>query len=102
MGTGQYSNNMTWASWCSSISSSSNSLLNDLVQAKMICDKFNLMTYGLNAAQVAALPQFSNVTQTDAQNMMNAVGALVDMYNAMFGLASLSQFNREGYLDPFI
>ncbi|MGO8945441.1 MAG: hypothetical protein ACLQJ7_17440 [Syntrophobacteraceae bacterium] len=102
MPTNQYSNSMTWPNWCSAVGQVSNNLLNDLQQAKMLADKFNLMTYGLTAAQIAALSQFSGITAADAQNMMNAMGALMDMYNAMFNLAAVSQFNREGYLDPFI
>jgi len=104
MGTGQYSNAMTWPQWCQAFSNVANILLNDLYQAKMLCDKFNLMTTGLTAAQIAALSQFASagVTTANAQDMMNCVGALVDIYNAMFNVAALSQFNREGYLDPFV
>jgi hypothetical protein len=97
-----YSNEMTWDEWATAISQAANQMLEDLKNGKDLADKFNAMTYGLTAAQIAALPQFTGKTVTDATNMQYAVGVFTDLYNAMYNVAALPQALREGYLEPFI
>ena len=97
-----YSNEMTWDEWASAISQSGNQLLSEIQTAKALADKFNAMTYGLTAAQIAALPQFTGKTAADATAMQYAVGVFIDLYNAIYNVAALPQALREGYLAPFI
>jgi len=102
MPTNKYSPELTWDDWSEQIGQLANQLINDLQSGKMLADKFNAMTYGLTPAQIAALPQFSNKTVADATAMQYAIGVFTDLYNALYGVAALTQTNREGYVDPFI
>jgi hypothetical protein len=99
-----YANNMTFQNWVDAINGRATSLIGDIVYGKMLADKFNAMTYGLNATQIAALPQFAGtgVTANDATNMMYATGVFTDLYNALYNVANLAQAYRLGYLEPFV
>jgi hypothetical protein len=99
-----YAGDMQWTNWTAALYTNATASLTAITQGKLLADKWNQMTYGLTPAQILALPQFANSGKTaaDIENMQYAMGVFTDLYNAMFNVAALTQFNREGYLDPFI
>ena len=97
-----YSNDMTWQNWTGAIQGNANSLLNDIQAGKELADKFNAMTYGLTDEQILALGAFLNRTQADLTAIKYAMGAFVDLYNALYGGAALPAASRVSYLEPFV
>lgn len=97
-----YSNDLTWEAWSLALSTNANSLISDIIGAKGWYDKWYTLTYGLSDIQIQALPQFSGRSIADITAMRFAWGVFLDLYNALYNLASLPQFNRESYLVPFV
>jgi len=97
-----YSNDMTWQNWTAALQQSANNVLADIQTGKQLADKFNAMTYGLTDPQILALGAFSSRTQADLTNLKYALGVFTDLYNAINNVAALPQFNRLGYLEPFV
>jgi hypothetical protein len=55
-----YSGDLTWETWANSLTSSANTVLNDINQAYEWYQKWSTLTYGLTDAQIQALPWCSD------------------------------------------
>jgi hypothetical protein len=102
-----YSSDMTWQQWTAAVQQSADSLINNIVQAKMLADKWNAMVYGLTSAQIQALTQFTGTagaTATAITAITYCMGVFTNLWNFLFNYSAFTAptANQEGYLDPFV
>jgi hypothetical protein len=81
-----YSGDMSGTQWEQDLEMATTELSRTLTVGYLKWKKWNDLTYGLTATQIAALPAFSGKTAADMTKYMAAFTALQTMYQLFHGL----------------